>query len=93
MYAIRSYYAVVQVPDLLQNPEDMLIDKENTHRIESRLNEILSETEKQVLHYYIEEENGYGEIAKKMNREPKAIDNALQRIKKKLTRVLKELQV
>ncbi len=91
--ASDTYASIVQVQDPHKNPEEMLIDRENTHRIESRLNEILSETERQVLYYYLEKENGYGEIANKMKKQPKAIDNALQRIKKKLSRVLKELQV
>jgi len=34
----------------------------------------------------------YNQIAEALGKEPKAVDNALQRIKKKLTQVLKELE-
>ncbi|MDD5936181.1 MAG: RNA polymerase sporulation sigma factor SigH [Clostridiales bacterium] len=71
------------------NPEEMLIDRENAQRIESKLMNRLSEFEKDILTLYLKDYN-YSEIAKFMNKEPKAIDNGLQRIKKKLNETLAE---
>ena len=73
-----------------QNPEFLLIDKENTSLIEDKLNAKLSLLEKQVLELYMKDMK-YANIAKQLNKEPKSIDNALQRIKMKLTQVLKEV--
>lgn len=76
--------------DREQNPELLVIDKENTSLIEDKLFQKLSTMEKQVLELYMEDLK-YLEIAKRLNKEPKSIDNALQRIKTKLTQVLKEV--
>lgn len=73
-----------------QNPEFLLIDRENTSLIEDKLYEKLSPLEKQVLKLYMEDMK-YVMIAKRLNKEPKSIDNALQRIKTKLAQVLKEV--
>lgn len=72
--------------DNLKNPEDLYIDKENVMYIEKELTRILSEFEYQVLCMYIEG-SGYQEIARKMDKKPKAIDNALQRIKNKVNEI------
>lgn len=76
--------------DREQNPESLVIDKENTSLIEDKLFQKLSPLEKQVLELYMSDLR-YVEIAKRLNKEPKSIDNALQRIKMKLTQVLKEV--
>lgn len=73
------------------NPEEMLIDRENTEWLENRLMERLSDLERNILTLYLKD-NNYSQIAKIMNKEPKAIDNGLQRIKKKLNDALKEMQ-
>lgn len=73
-----------------QNPEDLVIDKESTSMIEYELERRLSLMEQKVLNLYLGGKN-YQEIAKELEREPKSIDNALQRIKSKLTLLLKEL--
>lgn len=70
------------------NPEELVIDKENTSMIEYELESRLSEFEKKVLSLYLEGVK-YIEIAKILKKEPKSIDNALQRIKGKLNKVLK----
>ena len=64
-------------------PEDMFIWKENAADIVKKIEETLSKLEKEVLNMYLDGKS-YQEIAKLMNRPPKSIDNALQRIKKKL---------
>ena len=74
-----------------KNPEQLVLDKEAANVLEYTLVGHLSEMEKQVLHFYMKDMN-YSQIAAALGKEPKAVDNALQRIKKKLTLVLKELE-
>lgn len=69
------------------NPEAMLIDQENLSGIEYRINQILSKMELEVLAYYIDGFS-YREIAQKTGRDAKAVDNAIQRIRKKIEKVL-----
>lgn len=73
-----------------QNPEELLIDKENTNMLEYELGRRLSVFEKKVLQLYL---GGlkYGQIAQELDKPPKSIDNALQRIKSKMNGILKEL--
>ncbi|BCN32419.1 RNA polymerase sporulation sigma factor SigH [Anaeromicropila herbilytica] len=72
------------------NPEEMLIDKENTNMIEYELERRLSKLEKQVIRLYL---GGlkYIQIADVLGKPPKSIDNALQRIKSKLNLLLKDI--
>lgn len=74
-----------------KNPEQLVIDKESADVLEYTLVGHLSEMEKKVLHFYMKDMN-YSQIAAALGKEPKAVDNALQRIKKKLTQVLSELE-
>ena len=74
-----------------KNPEQLVLDKEAASVLEYTLVGHLSEMEKQVLQYYMKDMN-YSQIAAALGKEPKAVDNALQRIKKKLTQVLLELK-
>lgn len=71
------------------NPEEMLIDKENTSMIQYELGKRLSDFEQQVLQFYLEGLS-YTQIAEQLEKEPKSIDNALQRIKAKLNQILRE---
>ena len=73
----------------LSNPEDMMIDREDLSVIEGRIGQMLSGLEKQVLVRYMEGKS-YVEIADEMGRHVKSIDNALQRIKRKLLKYLEE---
>ncbi len=82
--------------DLLQpdgdgNPEQFVIDRENLEQLEERLDQSLSTMEKQVFVLF-REGYPYQQIAKRLKREPKSIDNALQRIKTKLGRILQEIR-
>ena len=70
------------------DPEAMLIDREDLSFIEGRIGEMLSDLEKQVLVLYMEGKS-YVEISKTMGRHVKSVDNALQRIKRKLQKYLK----
>ena len=73
-----------------QNPEELVIDKENLAVLEYTIESRLSSLEKEVVQYYM---NGlsYVEIAELLGRSPKSVDNALQRIKSKLNQLFKEL--
>ena len=73
----------------ISNPEDMLIDREDLSFIEGRIGQMMSDLEKQVLVLYMEGKS-YVEIADEMGRHVKSIDNALQRIKRKLLKYLEE---
>lgn len=65
------------------NPEDMVISREEFDDIENKMNDILSDLEWQVLMSYLDGKS-YQEIALELNRHVKSIDNALQRVKRKL---------
>lgn len=71
------------------NPEQFVIDRERVEQLERRLDEALSPMEKQVFALF-REGFPYQQIAEKLGKEPKSIDNALQRIKNKLNRIRKE---
>lgn len=70
-----------------QNPENIVIGQENLNVIEYKINHILSKLELQVFMYYTEGMS-YDEIAALAGKPRKSIDNALQRIKKKLAQEL-----
>ncbi len=74
------------IPELLElDPERLFIKKENAEFLDGKMDEVLSELEKKVLAMYLEGRS-YQEIAQKLSRSPKSIDNALQRVKKKMER-------
>ena len=66
------------------DPEELLLRREKTEALEAEIAEKLSSLEQTVLSLYLGGMN-YQEIAKELKRSPKSIDNALQRIKRKLT--------
>lgn len=80
----REILADTLQPAELTNPEDIIIDQENVTDIESTIKKRLSKLEQQVVTLYIDG-NNYQQIAAALGKTPKSIDNALQRIKKKLS--------
>lgn len=70
-----------------QNPEDVVIDRENVVQLEQAIERELSGFEKQVLDLYMIG-MGYQQIAKVLGRDEKSTDNALQRIKTKLKKII-----
>ena len=74
---------------VLNEPEDLVIERENTDTLIENLRSRLSEFENEVFTLYLKGKN-YTEIAKELKKEPKTADNALQRIKKKLKDVMKK---
>ena len=69
------------------NPEDMVISREEFSDIENKMNDILSDLEWKVLMSYLDGKS-YQEIAVDLNRHIKSIDNALQRVKRKLEKYI-----
>lgn len=67
------------------NPENIIIDRESADFVQKQLFESLSNMETLVLEKYLDGMT-YQEIAADMNKSPKSIDNALQRIKAKLSK-------
>ena len=74
----------------ISNPEDLLIGQEDLHRIEDRIGEMLSNLEWEVLTSYLDGRS-YQEIAENLGRHVKSIDNALQRVKRKLEKLMEEV--
>lgn len=73
----------------ISDPEELIISREEKIKIEHKMSEVLSSLEMQVLNYYLDGKS-YQEIACDLNRHAKSIDNALQRVKRKLEKYLKE---
>ncbi|WP_089282897.1 RNA polymerase sporulation sigma factor SigH [Anaerovirgula multivorans] len=71
----------------ITDPEELMICKEELVHIEGKIGEILSDLECKVLMLYLQGRS-YQEIACDLNRHVKSIDNALQRVKRKLERYL-----
>ncbi|MEC5425602.1 RNA polymerase sporulation sigma factor SigH [Virgibacillus sp. C22-A2] len=69
------------------DPQDLLVNRENFGDMETKLSELLSELEKEVLHLYLDGRT-YQEISIELKRHVKSIDNALQRVKRKLEQVM-----
>ena len=70
-----------------KSPEELLIDRENIEGLRKEIWKVLSPMEKKILQFYLEGES-YTEIAAGLNRSPKSVDNALQRIRRKLKKFL-----
>lgn len=70
-----------------QNPEESLIDREHTAALLAGVRKQLSEFEAKILGYYLD---GLScrEIAETVGRPPKSVDNAVQRIRRKVARQL-----
>ena len=71
----------------ITDPEELIISREKLSHIESKIGEILSDLEWEVLMFYLQGKS-YQEIACELDRHVKSIDNALQRVKRKLERYL-----
>lgn len=73
----------VHAPGSIADPEDVVIGRENFERIVQYLETVLSPMERRVLNLYL---SGYSypQIAARMKKPLKSIDNAMQRVKRKL---------
>ena len=82
-------YSIRQVNCTRLQYRDLLISQEDMQTINLRINEVLSGLEMEVLQAYLDGQS-YQEIAERLGRHVKSIDNALQRVKRKLSRYLQE---
>lgn len=73
----------------VQDPEELVISREEFGDIEAKMGEFLSDLEWQVLMSYLDGKS-YQEIAKELRRHVKSVDNALQRVKRKLERYIEK---
>ncbi|MGI6605721.1 MAG: RNA polymerase sporulation sigma factor SigH [Peptococcia bacterium] len=73
----------------ITDPEELIISREEFYDIEEKMGEILSPLEWRVLMSYLDGRT-YQEIAVELKRHVKSIDNALQRVKRKLERYLEK---
>lgn len=73
----------------ISDPEELVINMENVGNIRTKISEVLSGLEQEVLYAYLDGKS-YQEIAESLGRHVKSIDNALQRVKRKLEKYLEE---
>ncbi|MDD2201468.1 MAG: RNA polymerase sporulation sigma factor SigH [Firmicutes bacterium] len=73
----------------ITDPEELVISREEFNDIESKMDEFLSDLERNVLSAYLDGKS-YQEIALELNRHVKSVDNALQRVKRKLERYIEK---
>lgn len=73
--------------NVVDDPEELMINNEEFLYMEEKMGEVLSDFEREVLTLYLDGQS-YQEISEKLGRHVKSIDNALQRVKRKLERHL-----
>ena len=73
------------------NPEQIVIDRENADNLSEKMSAALSDFELLVLSYYVKGYS-YVAIADKLGKDPKSVDNALQRVKKKLEKIAASIE-
>lgn len=76
--------------NLVEDPLDTIANKEYFNQMETKIDENLSDFEKKVLKHY-KQGKSYNDIAKEMDTKVKSIDTALQRIKKKATKIKNQI--
>lgn len=73
----------VMITAKISDPEELIISQEEIADIEDKMGEMLSSLEKEVVTLYLDGKS-YVEIAECLGRHVKSVDNALQRVKRKL---------
>ena len=73
----------LSLDEILETPEEMMLRKEELNDYYKMLDQNLSKFEKQVMYHYLNGET-YTTIAKKLGKSDKSIDNAIQRIRRKI---------
>lgn len=79
------------IKDFTTNPENILIDMENSKELMEKIEDSLTPFELQVLQLKLDGFD-YREIASIIDKQPKNIDNAIQRIKIKIKKILEEMK-
>ena len=82
----KTYLDILE-EDSISNPEELLIGQEERHFIESSMSEVLSLLECRVLSLYLQGRS-YLEISYIIDKDEKAIDNALQRVRRKVEKIV-----
>ena len=72
-----------------KDPENLYIDQENVANLMTRIRGVLSKMEWEVFNLYINGDN-YRSIAENLHKSDKSVDNALNRIKKKISLLIRE---
>jgi len=72
----------------INDPQDLFLNSEKLNNLKAKIKKILSDLERDVLESYLDAKS-YQEIAVDLGRHVKSIDNALQRIKRKLELITK----
>lgn len=75
--------------NLISDPEQIVINQESYEQIHKKINELLSGFEQDVLDLYLQGIS-YSDISERLGRPVKSVDNALQRIKRKLEGISSE---
>lgn len=83
----RTLLDVLTNVEKIDDPEELIINRESQGQVEGKLVQLLSRFECDVLYLYLDGRT-YQEISIELNRHIKSIDNALQRVKRKLERYL-----
>jgi len=78
------------ISELYTEPEEQIIHSEDIKNIKQAINTVLTDMEKRALKLYLEGRS-YKEISEILKKAPKSIDNALQRVKKKLEKHLDQI--
>ncbi len=83
-----SFLSVMEIPaeEELFNPENVVLSLEHKKELEHRIVQGLSVFERSVLYLYLDG-NTYNGIAMKLKKERKSIDNAMQRIRRKVRNI------
>jgi len=75
-----------ELPASGDNPQNMMLDKEETSALRHKIRFVLSELECRIFDLYLDGYS-YTEIAAKIGKTPKSVDNALRRVKAKLKKI------
>ncbi|MCL2664932.1 MAG: sigma-70 family RNA polymerase sigma factor [Defluviitaleaceae bacterium] len=76
-----------EIAEYEKNPETLYIGRETKNFLENSINTLLSKTERSVLAMYLNGCN-YNEIAAGINKNEKSVDNAMQRVRKKIKKII-----
>lgn len=75
------------IPAKVSDPIHLLIEREMNNELDGKMGRVLTQLEKRVLQLYLNGQS-YAEMSQLLNKHVKSIDNALQRVKKKLEKQL-----
>ena len=74
----------------ISNPEEIILDREEYRNFGQKLEKTLTELERKVLVLFLRDKS-YAEIAETLGKSTKSVDNAIQRVKKKVSALLKDM--